>query len=65
MARSLTKDLFQITNMRQAHIFPYTIEKYIVYEYEVQPWFAAMPREVFEALERRFGWHLLITARPI
>jgi ubiquinone/menaquinone biosynthesis C-methylase UbiE len=65
MVGTLTKGLFEITDVRQAHIFPYIIEKYVTYEYEAQPWFAAMPRELFEALERRFGWHLLIAARPI
>jgi hypothetical protein len=24
-----------------------------------------MPREMFEALERRLGWHMLIVGRPI
>jgi SAM-dependent methyltransferase len=48
----------------QDHIFPYVVEKYIRYEYELQPWFAAMPRAMFRALEQRFGWHLLIRARP-
>ena len=65
MVRDLTKGLFEVVEARQAHIFPYVIEKYVKYEYEPQPWFAAMPATVFEALERRFGWHFLITARPI
>lgn len=56
---------FTVTEMRQAHIFPYVIEKYVRYEYELQPWFKAMPRELFAALERRLGWHFLITARPV
>jgi 2-polyprenyl-3-methyl-5-hydroxy-6-metoxy-1,4-benzoquinol methylase len=56
---------FTVTEMRQAHIFPYVVEKYVRYEYELQPWFKAMPRDLFAALERRLGWHLLITARPI
>ncbi len=65
MVRELTRGLFDVIEMRQAHIFPYVIEKYIRYEYEPQPWFAAMPAGMFEALARRFGWHLLITALPI
>jgi hypothetical protein len=40
------------------------VEKYVKYEYEVQPWFREMPEEMFTALQRRLGWHLLITARP-
>ena len=54
---------FEILDMRQDHIFPYAIEKYLRYEYELQPWFKAMPMEMFRALEKRFGWHLLVRAR--
>ncbi|SDR61076.1 Methyltransferase domain-containing protein [Rhizobiales bacterium GAS191] len=64
MVHGLTDGLFKVVETRQAHIFPYVVEKYVKYEYEVQPWFAAMPKAMFEALEQRFGWHLLITARP-
>jgi ubiquinone/menaquinone biosynthesis C-methylase UbiE len=60
----LRKAGFEATAIRQDHIFPYVIEKYVKYEYELQPWFAAMPQEMFRALERRFGWHMLITAKP-
>jgi 2-polyprenyl-3-methyl-5-hydroxy-6-metoxy-1,4-benzoquinol methylase len=56
---------FKATEVRQDHIFPYVIEKYVNYEYEPQPWFKAMPQEMFKALEKRLGWHLLITARPL
>ena len=55
---------FHVDSIEQDHIFPFVIEKYIRYEYELQPWFAAMPTEMFQALRRRFGWHLLIVARP-
>lgn len=55
---------FAATEITQDHIFPYVVEKYVQYEYELQPWFAAMPRDMFRALETRFGWHMLITARP-
>jgi SAM-dependent methyltransferase len=54
---------YEIIDIRQDHIFPYVIEKYVRYEYELQPWFAVMPKDVFRALERHFGWHLLIRAR--
>ncbi len=60
----LLRELFVPVELRQAHIFPYVVEKYVRYEYELQPWFAAMPPELFAALERRFGWHYLITAKP-
>jgi SAM-dependent methyltransferase len=55
---------FGTVAISQDHIFPYVVEKYVRYEYELQPWFAAMPREMFRALEQRFGWHMLIVAKP-
>ena len=65
-ARTLLEQAgFAAETITQDHIFPYVIEKYIRYEYELQPWFAAMPREMFRALERRFGWHMLLRARPV
>jgi 2-polyprenyl-3-methyl-5-hydroxy-6-metoxy-1,4-benzoquinol methylase len=59
--RALLKD-FRILSMEQGHIFPFVIEKYVKHEYEVMPWFAAMPREMFRTLEKRLGWHTLIVA---
>jgi ubiquinone/menaquinone biosynthesis C-methylase UbiE len=56
---------FEVTRIDQTHIFPYVIEKYVNYEYEVQPWFKAMPEEMFEALQKAMGWHLLIYAKPV
>jgi SAM-dependent methyltransferase len=60
--RQLLAD-FEIVEVKQDHIFPYVIEKYVRHEYELQPWFAAMPREMFRALEQVLGWHTLIRAR--
>jgi ubiquinone/menaquinone biosynthesis C-methylase UbiE len=54
---------FHILDIRQDHIFPFMIEKYVKYEYEIAPWFAAMPKAMFAALEKSLGWHMLITAR--
>jgi len=53
----------EVFEYSQAHIFPYVVEKYVKFEYELQPWFKAMPKEMFHALERAFGWHGLIKAR--
>jgi ubiquinone/menaquinone biosynthesis C-methylase UbiE len=55
---------FSAVEITQDHIFPYVVEKYVRYEYELQPWFAAMPQAMFRALEQRFGWHMLIVAKP-
>ena len=60
--RALLSD-YEVLDLRQDHIFPYVIEKYVRYEYEFQPWFKAMPPEMFRALERSLGWHTLIRAR--
>ena len=53
---------FSILELRQTHIFPFVVEKYVQYEYEVAPWFASMPKPMFSALEKKLGWHLLIRA---
>jgi hypothetical protein len=50
--------------MKQDHIFPYVVDKYVKYEYEVQPWFRAMPEAMFKALEAALGWHLCVRAVP-
>ena len=46
----------------QDHVFPYVVEDYKQYKYVREPWFNAMPPEVFHALEKKLGWHLLVTA---
>jgi len=56
-------DGYEILDLHQDHIFPYVVEKYVCYEYELQPWIAAMPRPMFKALERALGWHTLIRCR--
>ncbi len=54
---------FEVIDLQQAHIFPYVIEKYIRHEYEIQPWFKAMPDAMLRALEKALGWHLLARCR--
>ena len=44
------------------HVFPYRIRDYVEYRYVKEPYFRWMPEPLFRAFERRFGWHLLITA---
>lgn len=55
---------FSATEITQDHIFPYVREAYLRGSYELHPWFAAMPPAMFRALERRFGRHMMIVARP-
>jgi SAM-dependent methyltransferase len=54
---------FTVLEIKQDHIFPFVVEKYVKYEYEIVPWFASMPKTMFAALERKLGWHMLVTAR--
>ncbi len=61
--RALLAD-YEVTSIEQDHIFPYVVEKYVRYEYEKVSWFKEMPAAMFRALERRWGWHTLIRARP-
>jgi ubiquinone/menaquinone biosynthesis C-methylase UbiE len=60
--RDLLED-FRVLEIRQDHIFPFVIEKYVKYQYEIVPWFSAMPSSMFKALEKALGWHMLIKAR--
>jgi ubiquinone/menaquinone biosynthesis C-methylase UbiE len=53
---------FRVDEVRVDHVFPYRVREYIEYEYVKEPYFRWMPEPLFGAFERRFGWHLLITA---
>ncbi len=55
---------FRVTDLRVDHVFPYRIQEYVGYRYVRQPYFRWMPEWLFRTFERRFGWHLLITAEP-
>jgi SAM-dependent methyltransferase len=54
---------FELISVEQDHIFPYQIEPYKNGSYKLQPWFEAMPKEMFRALEKQLGWHMLVTAK--
>jgi len=56
-------DDFDMIELNQDHIFPYVVEKYVQHQYVWEPWFTAMPHEMFRSLEKALGWHLLITCR--
>jgi SAM-dependent methyltransferase len=53
---------YNIISIEQDHIFPYEIESYKKYEYKIVDWFSSMPYEMFSILEKKIGWHMLITA---
>ena len=52
-----------VLEIKQDHIFPFVIQKSSKYEYEIVPWFSSMPKDMFAALEKSLGWHMLVTAR--
>ena len=53
---------FRVTDLFVDHIFPYRIADYVQYRYiRAWPW-SWMPQLAFRWLERRFGWHLCLTA---
>jgi SAM-dependent methyltransferase len=61
--RKLMRD-YDVIKIRKEHIFPYRIDKYVKYEYEWVWYFRWLPTPWFSWLERRLGWHTLITALP-
>jgi hypothetical protein len=63
-SRLLERHGFHVTDVRVEHIFPYRIPDYIKYQYVKEWYFRWMPQLFFRSLERRFGWHLLLTANP-
>src|SRR5207245_2364549 len=54
---------FRVADVRVEHIFPYRISDYVKYQYVKEWYFRWMPQPLFRALERRLGWHLLLTAQ--
>jgi ubiquinone/menaquinone biosynthesis C-methylase UbiE len=53
---------FRVTDVRVEHVFPYRIPDYVQYQYVKEWYFRWMPQPLFRAFERRFGWHLCLTA---
>lgn len=52
---------FQNVLIQQDHIFPFQIEPYKQGQYMKQPWFEHMPNDIFRVLEKKLGWHLMLT----
>jgi 2-polyprenyl-3-methyl-5-hydroxy-6-metoxy-1,4-benzoquinol methylase len=53
---------FRVEDLHVDHVLPYRIRDYVEYRYVKEPYFRWMPESLFRAFERRFGWHLLVTA---
>jgi len=58
--REILKDFVNI-RIEQDHIFQWNIDEYKQYRYKKEPWFEVMPEPMIHALEKEYGWHLLIT----
>jgi 2-polyprenyl-3-methyl-5-hydroxy-6-metoxy-1,4-benzoquinol methylase len=56
-------DGFEIIDTSIEHIFPYSIPEYKNYLYRKVWYFRYLPDAVFRWMERRWGWHLCVTAR--
>jgi len=64
-ARLLESRGFRVLQVSVDHIFPYRIPDYVQYRYvRAWPW-SWMPQPLFRWMERRFGWHLCLTAQAV
>lgn len=61
----LLKGQFEVLRIRQDHCFMYNVSKYRQGEYELEPWFEAMPEEMRAAIKEYLGWHLLVKAQKL
>ena len=62
LVRELVGDAFDITDTFVDHVFPYRVPEYLQHRYQKVGYLRALPPPVFRMLERRFGWHLCVTA---
>jgi ubiquinone/menaquinone biosynthesis C-methylase UbiE len=53
---------FETTNIEVDHVFPYKIPEYVKYQYVKEWYFRWMPKQLFRYFEKKFGWHLCLTA---
>jgi 2-polyprenyl-3-methyl-5-hydroxy-6-metoxy-1,4-benzoquinol methylase len=61
----LLADHFEVLRIRQDHCFMYNVPKYRQGQYELEPWFEAMPPEMRDSIREYLGWHLLVKAQKI
>jgi hypothetical protein len=63
-AALLARAGFRVTHLQVDHIFPYRVTDYVEYRYRKRMMFRWLPAGAMRLLERSFGWHLCLTARP-
>lgn len=56
---------FRVEDLWVDHIFPYRVADYVQFRYVKAFPFSWLPPRAMAALERRLGWHLCVTARPL
>lgn len=56
---------FKVFEISIDHIFPYRIPEYKKYKYKKVWYFNYLPKVIFRWLETHFGWHLMLTAKPL
>lgn len=65
--RKSVKDLlrgFTVVKTDVEHIFSFSIPKYIRYRYKKVWYFRWLPENLFRWMEKKWGWHLCVTAKP-
>jgi len=61
----LLGEKFHVERIRQDHCFMYNIDAYKQGQYELEPWFEAMPESMRQAVKEYLGWHLLVKAKKV
>ena len=56
---------FKVEDIYVDHVFPYRIPDYVQYRYVKTWYFRILPKPLFRAFERIFGWHLMVTAKAV
>jgi ubiquinone/menaquinone biosynthesis C-methylase UbiE len=56
---------FRIESVHIDHIFPYRVPDYVQHRYVKTWYYRAVPDRLFRSVERRFGWHLCVTATAL
>lgn len=55
----------RVERIRQDHCFMYSVPEYKRGGYVLEPWFAAMPDIMRDAVRENLGWHLLVKAKLV
>jgi SAM-dependent methyltransferase len=53
---------FDISDIKADHIFSYSIPEYVQYRYKKVWYFRLLPEQWFRWMEKKWGWHLCVTA---